>query len=145
MKTNNPIARTVTVQIEAPRRKRNGVIYEGEVVAGHFAQITPGEKIVLFGTDTRERGVPGGQGATFIPGPYRKEYRIGAVCEYDSYNLHYTGQILAIGEKTITIDASRTRNPGKVRKLGLYEFDWRNYDFDAAATAAFNANESCCL
>ena len=65
---------------------------------------------------------------------YSNTFKIGDVAEYDSYNLSYTAEIVSITEKTVTFD-----NRGKRRRIKLHEFDWRNWDFDAAKTAEQNA------
>lgn len=62
---------------------------------------------------------------------------LGDYAEYDSYNLSYTGQIVGISSKRITI-----KKPGytKCAYMSLYEFCWRNYDFDAEETAKKNSD-----
>ena len=62
-------------------------------------------------------------------------FEMGDEAEYDSFNLRYTGEILSITPKTVSI-----RNAfGKVTRLALHQFCWRNWDFDAAQCAAENA------
>ena len=62
-------------------------------------------------------------------------FEIGDVAEYDSYNLSYTGTIVAITDKTVTI---KPRFNERNRRLKIRDFAWRNYKFDAAETAAKN-------
>lgn len=64
-------------------------------------------------------------------------FKIDDRAEYDAYNFSYTGEIIAIGERTITIRDDKT-----TRRLSLYEFAWRNCDFDAARIAQRNAETS---
>lgn len=52
-------------------------------------------------------------------------------------NLSYTGAIKAITDKAVTITKY-----GQNHRLNIYEFCWRNWDFNAAETAARNAETS---
>ena len=66
---------------------------------------------------------------------------VGNEAEYGSYNLRYTGTITKITDKCVTIVAYKGSRNETVHRLHMHEFCWRNYDFDAVATAAYNANE----
>lgn len=66
-------------------------------------------------------------------------FKIGDKAEYDSYNLKYIGEIVSIGEKTVTIDPGHR---DKKSRLSLAEFCWRNHNFDAERIAKENAIES---
>lgn len=68
-----------------------------------------------------------------------RTFRIGDMAEYDSYNLSYYGTIVSITEKTVTI--KEKYSPQK-RRLKIYDFTWRNYDFDLAQTQAKNSETS---
>lgn len=67
--------------------------------------------------------------------------RVGDEAEYSSYNLSYTGQITKITEKTVTIVAYPGSRMARTHRLSLNEFCWRNFDFDAVATAKRNSEE----
>lgn len=54
-------------------------------------------------------------------------FKIGDIAEYDSYNLSYLGKIVSITEKTVTIEPRYEKTK---RRLKLYEFAWRNYNFN---------------
>lgn len=82
----------------------------------YHADITPRKSIRIYGTMYPTR-----QSVDFD-----KTFSIGDQAEYDSYNLDYTGKIVAIGAKTITIEDYDGRH-----RLDLYTFAWRNWDFDA--------------
>lgn len=71
---------------------------------------------------------------SYEPVPFERVFALGDIAEYDSYNLSYTGDIVAIGAKTVSI-----RDGSKVRRLFLYEFAWRNSDFDGEKIRARNA------
>ena len=43
-----------------------------------------------------------------VPREFTNEFEIGDEAEYDSWNLRYTGKIVSITEKTVTIDAAVT-------------------------------------
>ena len=67
--------------------------------------------------------------------------RLGDEAEYGSYNLSYTGTITKITEKCVTIVAYPGSNMARTHRLDLNEFCWRNWDFDAVATAKRNHEE----
>lgn len=56
-------------------------------------------------------------------------FQIGDEAVYDAYNFSYTGKIVSITDKTVTIKGSRTR------RLKLEDFGRWNYDFDAEKIA----------
>ena len=67
-----------------------------------------------------------------------KEYRVGDMAEYGSYNLTYYGPIKSITAKTVTV-SERYGNP-RTKRLKVADFVQRNYDFDLAAAQERNAN-----
>lgn len=75
---------------------------------------------------------------------YDVTFQIGDFAEYDSYNLSYYGKIVAIGEKTVTIE-ERHKN-GNIRadrhRLNLENFASRNWDFDLERIEKENQIES---
>jgi hypothetical protein len=88
---------------------------------------------------------------TLVPGAYvvveafkddqfvsMKRFEVGDEVEYDSFNLSYTGLIMAIGKKTVTVETSFRGN----KRLKAEEFGWRNWNFNAAETARRNAETS---
>jgi hypothetical protein len=92
----------------------NGTVYNADIVLG--------KSIRLFGTHQHT--------------PFDVSFELGGTAEYDSYNLSYSGPIVKISANTITIDQKSTGRGNK--RLSLYEFCWRNYDYDAAKIAAKN-------
>jgi len=89
--------------------------------------------------------------ATLVPGKHiiveffrddqfvsMRKFEVGDEAEYDSFNLHYTGQIVSIGKATVTIKNSW----GDRRRLKAQDFSWRNWDFNAAEIARRNAETS---
>ena len=76
------------------------------------------------------------------PCAYDITFKIGDKAEWGSYNLTYTGTIVSIGEKTVTIQhkvfTERTR-------LDFAEFAWRNFNFNAEKISRENAKEMVCL
>lgn len=109
--------------IKARDMKRGSQTIAGEVLQGCHAEIVPGESIRVFG-DYRGRYFP-----------FDKTFKIGDTAEYDSYNMSYTGAIVNIGAKTVTIqkgDGTRTC------RLSLYDFCWRNHDLDLDRIAERN-------
>ena len=67
-----------------------------------------------------------------------RRFEVGDEVEYDSFNLSYTGPILAIGKKTVTVESTFK---GK-KRLKAEEFGWRNWNFNAGETARRNAEIS---
>jgi hypothetical protein len=114
--------------------KRQGRTHQGDVRIGHHANVKPGESIELFGVSRERIG---------LPAPYRRTFKIGDMAEWDSYNLSYIGRILAIGEKTVTIDTDGLRRGAQ--RLDICEFSRRNYDFDLEETERRNAETARCL
>ena len=63
------------------------------------------------------------------------------VVEYDSWNLTYTGRIHKLGPKTISVDENGSYDhisEVRIKRMNLYEFVWRNYNFDVAEAARSN-------
>ncbi len=85
------------------------------------------ERIGLFTTYTNQERV------------YSVQFQVGDEAVFDSYNLIYTGTIVSITDKSVTI---KPRYREGNRRLKLTEFAWRNYDFDAERIAAQNAETS---
>lgn len=107
---------------------RGGRKHEGSINEGQHADVIPGKSIVLHGVYMNRVGGPVA---------YRREFKIGDVAEFDSYNLSFYGKILAIGEKTITIDSDGLRS--RAQRLDICEFSSRNWDFDQAQKSAENS------
>jgi hypothetical protein len=72
------------------------------------------------------------------PVDFNNTFKIGDEAEYHSYNLSYTGKIISIGEKTVTIQAYSGTLNQKNHRLSLWEFAWRNWHFDAEKIAQDN-------
>jgi hypothetical protein len=102
-------------------RKFRGQAYPSQPTE-HNAEIVPGESIRIWGD--------------YCAKSYEQNFKIGDEAEYNSYNLRYTGEIVGIGAKTVTIK----HYPGsdEVTQLDLETFCWRNYAFDSEAIAAQN-------
>jgi hypothetical protein len=91
-------------------------------------EIEKGKSIRIFGIATNRRE----------PKPYDKTFKIGDWAEYGSYNLRYIGQIVSIGEKTVTIQHEHGTERSRLK---IAEFCWRNYDFDLEEVRRHNSNE----
>jgi hypothetical protein len=99
------------------------------------AEIEPKKSIRLHGTF---------KNLTKGPRVYDLTFKIGDRAEYDSYNFRYTGTIVAIGEKTITIEEkykNGNEHPARHR-LSLENFADRNWDFNAEEIDEYNRIES---
>jgi hypothetical protein len=106
------------IQVMTPGRKRMGQIYP-PTPTEYAVDVKPGRSIQIYRNGTACRS-----------------FQVGDEAEYDSYNLNYTGTITAITDKAVSI-----LKYGETRRLNIYEFCWRNWDFDAVKTAARNAEE----
>lgn len=113
-------------EIKDKNRNRMGIHFEGRIIKGHKAIIMPNEYIRIFGQEWNH---------SIAPVDFDKTFSIGDEAEYNSYNLKYTGKIIAIGAKTVTIRAYDRDN----HKINIYEFSWRNWDFDSGKIAKENA------
>lgn len=90
------------------------------------AEIEPGKSIRLFGIHQNKK--------------FEVSFNLGDIAEYDSYNLHYLGEIVKITQNSVTIHGGSTGRGNK--RLSLYEFSWRNYDFDEDQLAKKNYETS---
>jgi len=125
----------VTFPLQPPVRK-NGKIrkaygkYGAEVSVGHSIKVWNAEAATQYtGNDTFGE----------LPGT---KFEIGDWAEYGSYNLTYIGRIVQITEKTVTIRPRYANEHERNRRFSLYEFAWRNYDFDFARVERQNAEIS---
>lgn len=96
----------------------HGYKYEGRVLKGHHADIEPKKSIRLYGHESNH----------VKPHDYDITFKIGDSAIYGSYNLVYTGEIIAIGEKTVKI---REDKGTKVHSLDIATFSDRNRGYDA--------------
>lgn len=86
------------------------------------AEIIKGESIRIFGVD----------GNRFLPQSIDRTYEIGDRAAYDSFNLIYTGKIISITEKTVTIEADgggkrlRLANFFSMNRQSIEEIDAHN-------------------
>jgi hypothetical protein len=67
-------------------------------------------------------------------------FQVGDTAEYDSYNLSYTGKIVKITDKCVSIVAYPGSQMAKTHRLDINAFCWRNWDFDAVKTAERNSD-----
>jgi len=71
-----------------------------------------------------------------------KRFEVGDRVEYDSFNLSYTGTITNITAKCIIVKTGSFGGETcriKTCRMKPETFAWRNWNFDASATAAKNA------
>ena len=127
--------------VQSPARKRAGVTYPGRIREGHNVDVRPGQSVRLYGVlrnrvrRLRVCSVDGSRAhTTRYDQPYDLIFRIGDRSEHGSYNLIYTGIIVSIGAKTVTVEKD---SGGRVR-MSLYDFSRRNEDFDIERIRAQN-------
>lgn len=70
------------------------------------------------------------------------KFVLGDQAEYDSFNLNYLGTITSITDKTVTITKQYGNNKPDIHRLSIYEFCWRNYNFDLEVIRAKNNETS---
>ncbi len=92
----------------------------------YHAEVVPGVSIRIHGTD--------GHNAAH-QFAFDRTFKVGDVVEYDSYNMSYTGPILAIGPSTVTVKTMHRKNA----RMSLYDFCSRNCRLDLDKIAARNA------
>jgi hypothetical protein len=78
----------------------------------------------------------------FRNGQHCRSFILGDSAEYDSYNLIYTGRITKITDKTVQITAYPGTQSERRYNLSLYEFCYKNYNFDVERVAKHNHEES---
>lgn len=113
-------------------RKRHGEFVTGAVEKGSNATIVVGKSIRLHGARWAGQECERKHDITF---------NVGDQAVYDSYNLTYVGEIVAIGPKTVTI----VNQFGEKKRLSIYEFNWRNRHFDLEKIARDNHATSMCI
>lgn len=118
---------TVYVNVQDKPYVRGGTTYTRSADEGHNVAVTPGVSVRLFGTDKNRYGGPVKYDLTF---------NMGDTCERDAYNLVYTGTIVAIGAKTITVKDDCLN---KTTRMSIAQFSRRNRDFDLARISKRNS------
>jgi hypothetical protein len=115
---------TTMQRVFTKARRRWGVEYPPEPTA-YQVEIIPGQSIkIIADGENRTDG-----------NHFENEFRLGDLAEYHSYNLSYYGEIVNIGQKSITI-----KDNDENHRLDLHEFCWRNIRFNAAVAANSNFN-----
>ena len=107
----------ITVTVTTPWNKQE-----------YHVEIEPRQSIRISGVTNRS--------VSYTPKQFDLTFKIGDMAEYDSYNMRYTGKIITIGAKTVTIDARGTGE--HTRRLDLRQFCSRNWDFDLEKIRADN-------
>lgn len=104
-------------------RRRFGRDYPSQATTFN-AEIVPGESIRIWGTYSNRE--------------FDRTFKLGEYAVYGSYNLIYTGEIVKIGAKTVTV--KHYRDSDRVTQMDLNTFVWRNFDYDAQRIADRNAD-----
>ena len=103
-------------------RVQFGRKFSGSVAVGQHAAVEKNARIVLWGVNTnRTTGLL----------PYRTEFKLGDTAVCGSYNLIYTGTIVAIGEKTITVEEYAGTCNARKHRMTIAQFSARNRHYDA--------------
>lgn len=115
-----------------------GMKYEGKIDPNKNADIIKNESIRIYGLEKgRVRYDQQTKQTTHYTLAYDITFKIGDEAVYGSYNLVYTGKIIKIGEKTVTIAKGHgDRN----KQLDIDTFISRNYDYDAQKIFERNSN-----
>lgn len=74
---------------------------------------------------------------TYCGREFDRTFKLGDEAEYGNNNLSYFGPIRSISDKCIIIQDNFYTD--RVKRIDLYTFIWRNYDFDAKEATARNA------
>ncbi len=128
------------------RTKKKGVTTVHNIHPGHYtmygkkeartrysdtiycAEITPKKSVRIYGV----------YGNTLKDGgiKFDKTFKLGDIAVYDSYNLTYTGEIVGIGPKSVSI---RPYPNSGAKRLDLNTFCWRNWNLDLEKIAYQNS------
>lgn len=121
---------TTYLNVSSRDYTRAGRVIAGTPRTGHNVSVTPGISIRLWGSYLTHKGQ-----ANDSSSRYDRTFVVGDVVEYDSYNFVFTGKIVAIGAKTVTVD-----DDGKRTRLTLVDFSRKNFDLDLEAIERRNAD-----
>ncbi len=113
----------------------NGMTTYRNVSKGHHVAVEPGKRVVIWGSSKRLR--PRESGAFLTP--YRVEFKLGDTAVYGGYNMTYTGTVVAIGAKTITVEEYSGTCNARRHRLSVARFSSWNQHFDLAAIAKSNS------
>jgi hypothetical protein len=73
---------------------------------------------------------------------YCQSFKVGDTAEHGSYNLKYMGTITAITEKTVTVTDFVNKFDGRVHRMDMHTFCWRNHDLNVAENIKQNQETS---
>lgn len=110
---------------------RRGMTYEGRIRTGHHVEVQPGEYIRLFGHHEiydKDNNV--------VEKDYDITFRVGDEAVYDEYNLIYTGKIVSITAKNVTVKDDQLMDK---KRLNFYMFSSYNDNYDEERIARRNA------
>jgi hypothetical protein len=122
------MSKAIVVNNIRPRSR----IRNGEVIQYQGGSRDNLNAVVLRNESIRIYGVYAGR-------PFDITFRMGDTAEYDSYNLKYLGAIQGITDKGVLI---KPRYSNSNKRLDLYTFCWRNYNFDLERITAENTETS---
>lgn len=120
------MSRTVTLNNIQPRQ--NSQMSDEELEkrrrwSDFHAIVKIGESIRIYGA--------------YCGNEFDRTFKLGDNAEYGNNNLSYFGPIQSISDKCIFIRDSFYTD--RVKRIDLYTFIWRNYNFDVEETKARNA------
>lgn len=122
------MSKAVVVNNIRPRSR----IRNGEVIQYDGGSRDNLNAVVLRNESIRIYGVYNGK-------PFDITFKLGDTAEYDSYNLKYLGSIQGITDKGVLI---KPKYSNSNKRLDLYTFCWRNYNFDLERINAENTETS---
>lgn len=118
--------------VQPKDRVFGGKVYPGKETTNTYnVELVPRKWIRIWGTFRNHADGPQ---------EFDRKFEVGDWAEYDSYNLNYDGEIVGVGEKTVTILSYPDSNSGRRHRLSLYDFCWRNWDYDKESVAAKNSD-----
>lgn len=108
--------------VAEPRKARSTIVMQRIGRSSATVEVDPKESIRLVGYDEVEWN----EGKKEYGKDFDQTFRVGDEAVYGSYNLVYTGTIVKIGPKTVTIEDGTHR-----RRLKIVEFVDFNAHYDA--------------
>lgn len=111
-----------------------GTLYGNDTFTAH---VEPGQTVRLVGTRATSKytkGLDGKFTCEPVQAAYDKTFKVGDTVVHGAYNLEYTGKIVSIGPKTVTVDTGF----GERKRMKLSAFAFYNHDLDLAETSKRN-------
>ena len=119
------------------------VITAENIISKYHTQANGYNYNATFNPNDNTLRIYGSYNSRKVPMLFDRTFKIGDVVEYGSYNLSYMGTIIKFSAKVVEVNVNGTypqykdKTP-KIKRLKLYDFINRNWDFDLEKKCAEN-------